>query len=841
MYNIQQFRVDHLLQTLFINFSSKSVLNLFFHQLFPLLTLLLVILVLVGIILFIRKIISFNLSLKEPSILLELTPPANVEQSALMTEQLSTLLHSLGESMSLKDRILGRKPRFSLEIVSTHDKGIRYMLRTRAKNANTIHKALLSYLPSISIKTVEDYLPENLQTLNHSAILEFKLAKHFAIPLKKHDNLDDFDPIAYITGMMTKLYPSELLSIQLVVTPSKLREVKKIRKMIFKNGDVIGYLKKPKFLPFLGVKEGLINRSSFEQEYTKSVNAKINQPLFECSLRVFLLMKDKQTLKERAQGLISSFSIFSKHDDQSIIPIRGLQLNIFKKYLSFIFLKRLFGISNRFVLSVSEVSSIYHFPFTSVTKTENLVKTYSKQLPAPLSLKQAKELDITFAKNVYGGTTTQIGLKKDERRRHMYIIGATGTGKSTMILSMVNQDIKEGRGVAVIDPHGELAETVLQCIPEERKNDLIYVNPDDLQYPIGINLMELTPGLSEDDSLREKEFIAESVISLFRKVFASDMKGNPHRIEYILRNTIHTAFTVDNPTLFTIFELLNNPPYQKKVVAKLKDENLKNFWKFEYGKAGDYQKVKMVSPVTARIGRFLFSPSAKRMLEQPKSTINFDEILNGKILVCNLAKGKLGEDTSQVLGIMILNKLQLASLRRTRIPASERKDFYLYVDEFQHFATRSFVEMLSESRKYKLNLIIAEQSTSQQDDRDLVHIILANVGTVVCFKTANPEDEKLLLPQFEPYIDKGEIYNLPAFHFYMRSSALNPEEPYSGETILLNINNMKNKTSDFIDASRTNWAIRYMHKEVTADMPVVETENVMQKKTITNDGLPDDE
>ena len=211
------------------------------------------------------------------------------------------------------------------------------------------------------------------------------------------------------------------------------------------------------------------------------------------------------------------------------------------------------------LLSVSEIADLYHFPYTKTTKTENIVKVYSKELPAPLSLKQGiKHLDNIFAKNTYGEQITMIGLTGEERRRHGYIIGATGTGKSTMILSMINEDLSHKKGIGVIDPHGELAETILNLIPEERKDDLIYVNPDDLQYPIGINLMELTPGLSEEDSLREKEFIAESVISLFRKVFSSDMNGTPHRIEYILRNTIHTAFTVENPTLFTIFELLNN-------------------------------------------------------------------------------------------------------------------------------------------------------------------------------------------------------------------------------------------------------------------------------------------
>lgn len=293
-------------------------------------------------------------------------------------------------------------------------------------------------------------------------------------------------------------------------------------------------------------------------------------------------------------------------------------------------------------------------------------------------------------------------------------------------------------------------------------------------------------------------------------MFSDGSSGHPHRIEYILRNTIHTAFTVENATLFTIFDLLNNPPFQKQVIQKLQDENLKNFWKYEFGMAGDFQKVKMVSPVTARIGRFLFSPSAKRILEQEKSTINFDEILDSKkILVCNLSKGNIGEDTSEVMGIMILNKLQLAALKRARREQQFRNQFYLYVDEFQNFATPSFVQMLSEARKYGLNLIIAEQSTSQQSDKNLTHIILANVGTVVSFRSANPIDEELLLRQFSPYVDRGEISNLPAYHFFMKISALHPEEPFSGETMPLNLNADNDFRKRLVDVSRERNAILY--------------------------------
>jgi putative uncharacterized protein (fragment) len=255
------------------------------------------------------------------------------------------------------------------------------------------------------------------------------------------------------------------------------------------------------------------------------------------------------------------------------------------------------------------------------------------------------------------------------------------------------------------------------------------------------------------------------------------------------------------------FDLLNDPKYRRKVIKTIEDSNLLNFWKNEFGKAGDMQKVKMAAGITAKIGRFLFSASARQVLEQPKSTINFDEIINsGKILICNVSKGLLGEDTSELFGITILAKLQLASLRRARLQQSERRAFYIYVDEFQNFATTSFVQMLSESRKYKVFMIMAEQSTSQQSDQQTVNIILANVGTIVCFRTGNPQDEQRLLPMFSPYIESSEISNLPAYNYYVRLAAVNAQEPLSGETLLLEDEGNKTVRDAVITHSRKCYA-----------------------------------
>ena len=347
------------------------------------------------------------------------------------------------------------------------------------------------------------------------------------------------------------------------------------------------------------------------------------------------------------------------------------------------------------------------------------------------------------------------------------------------------QDIRVGNGITVIDPHGDLADRILRYIPEERIKDVIYMNPDDLTHPIGMNLLELSPDLEGDDLLREKDLITEATISVLRKIFSEDDSGG-HRIEYVLRNTIQTALTLEEPTLFTIFELLNDAKFRRSVVKTLEDKSLKDFWNNELGKAGDMQKVKMAAGITAKIGRFLFSASARRMIEQPKSTINFEDVLaSNKILICNFSKGLLGEDTSALFGTTVLAKLQTAALRRARMEQIDRTPYYLYVDEFQNFATMSFVQMLSEARKYKLFLTMAEQSTSQQDEQRLVDIILANVGTVVCFRSGSPSDERLVLPLFMPFIQQGEIANLPAYSYYVRISAVNAQEPMSGMTVVI--------------------------------------------------------
>lgn len=794
------------------------------------------------------KLLEAYRLLKQQVTYLKLTPPAFNDKTPLATEQLFSVLHGLEATRTLTDKLLRRKVVLSLEVVSSRDAGIRFIICVPKADEALLQQNIASYLPDVRIKKTKDYLPASLKT---ARVVEFKQTGHFAYPLQDHASLELHDPIAYLTGVMTKLEPSELIVFQIVLSPAKVAEAHRINKKILANKDARSRLSKSyhplNFMYFLstiirlpliviggilhaifwdydtgskGVVMSVAPTSQAEQDLVNSIHNKLKQPLFRVSIRA-LVVSGAQSKKQKTKGLRTSLTSFTVPKYQSLQARRNWT-PLLTRYRLFSLKNRLPSLyaSNSCVLSASEVSSLYHFPHSVSGKTENVVKSLSKTLPAPVSLKNGSKIGILIGENHHHGSVTPIGLTQAERERHMYIIGGTGNGKTTMLLYSIVQDIQNGNGVAVLDPHGDLAETILRHIPKERINDVIYLNPDDLTHPIGINLLELPDGLTGDELLREKDLVTESTISVLRKIFSDDDSGG-HRIEYILRNTIQTALTLQGTNLFTIFRLLNDAKYRTSVVRDLEDEDLKNFWKNEMGKAGDFQRVKMSAGITAKIGRFLFSASAKRILEQEKSTIDFSDILDSKkILICNFSKGLLGEDTSTLFGTTILAKIQVAALRRARTKQANREPYFLYVDEFQNFATMSFVQMLSEARKYKLFLTMAEQSTSQQDEQRLVDIILANVGTVVAFRSGSPADERLILPLFTPFINEGEIANLPAYNFYVRIAAVDPQEPMSGITVLLDNDGSENTANDVVELSRRTYGrIKLVEDKTEAQAP----------------------
>jgi hypothetical protein len=805
---------------------------------------------------------------RQKTVLLELTPPATAKKSPEATTQFFTVLHTVMQLQTWRDVFIGRRNTFSLEVASTREHGIRYYIRLPDRDAALFQQQITAYLPDIRFKRVEEYLDSSMSESSYNSVADYKQARHFAYPLASHDSLSEHDPIAYITAAMTKLSPHELIVFQMVLSPANPREASKIsNKLILGKTlrlsrihwplpfrivghiirfffgilrfvlEVIGEMIRPRYELPKKYNVTVPQTTTRAQNTIDSINQKLSQSLFEASVRTLIVSKEKSKINQNSKGLQAALGSFKVIGYQALHPRGHFPSIITVRYRFYQFRHRMPALftNNSMVLAVSEAASLFHFPYSGTNAIENVISSLSRTLPAPVSLKDDSPLSVLIGENNHHGSTTPIGLTESERERHMYIIGGTGNGKTTMLQYAIVQDIQNGHGVAVIDPHGDMAKEIASRIPEHRIKDVIYFNPDDLSYPIGMNLLELDENLEGDDLLREKDLITESVVSIFRKIFSDDDSGG-HRIEYILRNATQTALTIKDATLFTIYDLLNDGKYRRKVITKLTDENLQKFWRNEFGKAGNFQQIKMAAGITAKVGRFLFSASAKRILEQPKSTINFDDIMNeSKILICNFSKGMIGEDTSELLGTAVLAKLQLASLRRARIEQDDRKPFYLYVDEFQNFATVSFVQMLSESRKYKLFLTMAEQSTSQQADKDMINVILANVGTVVTFRTGNPADEKILLPLFNPYLNEGEIMNLASFNFYMRLAAVHSQEPLSGMTLLLNDHVSKDTFNKVVSESRKSHGVKPILKtSIDSNMNPVsnraDTTNIPEEK-----------
>ncbi|KKQ60268.1 MAG: hypothetical protein US81_C0027G0004 [Parcubacteria group bacterium GW2011_GWE2_38_18] len=363
----------------------------------------------------------------------------------------------------------------------------------------------------------------------------------------------------------------------------------------------------------------------------------------------------------------------------------------------------------------------------------------------------------SFGETTYRNQLRKFGIKTDDRRRHMYFIGKTGMGKSTILENMIIEDIKAGHGVAVVDPHGDLAEKIIQFIPSDRINDVIYFNPADNEYPFAFNVVEqVEPHL--------RHLVASGLIGVFQKLWA-DSWGP--RLEYILRNTILAILDYPGSTLLGITRMFSDKKFRKKVIDKVQDPVVKAFWVNEFASYADKFASEAVSPIQNKVGQFLSSSLIRNIVGQVKSTINIREIMDGqKILILNLSKGRIGEDNSSLLGAMMITKIQLAAMSRVDIEEKDRKDFYLYIDEFQNFTTESFTNILSEARKYHLNLIMAHQYIEQLGE-EVAAAVFGNVGTLIVFRVGAGDAEELI-KEFTPTFVEEDMVNLPKYEFYIK-------------------------------------------------------------------------
>ncbi len=390
----------------------------------------------------------------------------------------------------------------------------------------------------------------------------------------------------------------------------------------------------------------------------------------------------------------------------------------------------------------------------------------------------------------------KFGIKPDDRRRHVYAIGKTGTGKTTLLENMAIQDIQSGRGVGIVDPHGEFAQKMLDFIPRERVNDVIYFSPADLQYPIAFNVIEQVDP-------EHRHLVASGLVGVFKKLWAETWGP---RLEYLLRNAILSLLEYPGSTLLGIMRMLTDKDYRNKVVEKTQDPVVKSFWLDEFARYPDRFMVEAVAPIQNKVGQFLTSSLIRNIVGQTRSAIDLREVMDqGKILIMNLSKGAIGEDNSALLGAMLITRLQLAAMSRIDIPEEQRRDFYLYVDEFQNFATESFANILSEARKYRLNLILAHQYIAQMEEsvRDAA---LGNVGTLVAFRVG-AYDAEYLEKEFAPEFSAHDLVNLGFADIYLRLMIEGmASRPFSAHTLppLASLNQVEREK--IINVSRERYA-----------------------------------
>ena len=369
-----------------------------------------------------------------------------------------------------------------------------------------------------------------------------------------------------------------------------------------------------------------------------------------------------------------------------------------------------------------------------------------------------RDSDITLFGDVnYRNQQARFGIKTDDRRRHMYVIGKTGMGKSEMLKSLAIQDIQNGRGIAFIDPHGDTVEDLLDYIPEERIQDVIYINPADLPYPVAFNVMEQVDA-------DKRHLVADGVMNVFKKIWVDVWSP---RMEYILNNCILALLETPDATLLGINRMFAEKDYRNFVVNQLKDPVVKAFWTQEFAKYQEKFATEATAAIQNKVGQFTSSALIRNIIGQPKSTLDMRKIMDSeKILLVNISKGRVGEDASRLLGALIITKLQLAAMSRVDIPEKERKDFILYVDEFQNFATSSFANILSEARKYHLSLVIAHQYVAQMDET-VADAVFGNVGTIVSFRVG-AEDAEMLEKELAPEFLATDIVNLGKRQIYLK-------------------------------------------------------------------------
>src|SRR3989344_1336710 len=692
--------------------------------------------------------------------LLMLEIPRENDKKELAAEQMLAALHGILRSRR-ELRLSGTlQEHISLEIAAKGQR-IRFYIWTPKHLQAFVEGQIYAQYPTVQITEVEeDYSERQLpQEVIHTT--ELTLTENETMPIKTFTSFE-VDPLAAITATLAKLdKENEEMWIQIMARPIAddwhRRGVKMVNRIrggrgglttggtatLTYAGQAFAALVRP---PAGGGKEGGSEPelSELDKARIAAIETKTQKLGYQVKIRLLYAGSDPRTARLRMQALVGAFKQFNTTN-----------LNGFKvKNTSFKDDKQLeyqtrFFIDHGFILNIEELASLFHLPHTTV-ETPNIVWATTKTAEPPANIPIAEpghEEEISlFGVTNFRGDNTVFGIRRDDRSRHMYILGQTGTGKSGALELLTISDIYYNKGFAVIDPHGDYAQHVLKFIPANRIDDVVYFNPADTDYPIGFNPLEIS-----DPSL--KGHISSQVVGVLKKLFAESWGP---RLEYILRYTLLALLDFPNSTMLDITRMLTDRHFRADVIKYIDDPVVRNFWTVEFASWNDKFATEAVAPVLNKVGAFTANPMIRSIVGQPKSTFDIRNIMDeGKILVVTLSRGLIGEDNAGILGSLMVTKIQLAAMGRADMPEAKRTPFYLYVDEFQNFATESFATILSEARKYGLNLTVANQYISQMGE-EVRGAVFGNVGTVMSFRVS-PDDAPFLQKYFEPEFEAANL------------------------------------------------------------------------------------
>ena len=773
------------------------------------------------------------------SVLLMLEIPKTNDKQELSAEQMFASLHGiLRDSESLKGSG-GVQEHLSFEVVSTGGQ-IRFYVWTPKTLQSFVEGQIYAQYPTVQIYTIDHDYVDNREKHEVIYTAELGLTENTALPIKTFESFE-VDPLAGITGTLAKLDSdhSEELWIQILTRPiadswhkdtdNWIKVIKSGKNSFrFFNIDITWILQAISALwtPPAGgtASDTKIELSERAKTQISAAEQKATKLGYEVKIRLAYLGNSEINAKLNMQALVGTFKQFNSTNLNGFKQLGGS----FNKEDLDAYKMRQFT-NPGFILNISELASVYHLPHTSV-ETPNIAWATSKtaeppaKLPLITGIASTDENISAFGLTNFRGINHQFGMLRKDRSRHVYIIGQTGAGKSGLLELFALSDIFYNQGYCIIDPHGDFAVNNLRFIPQNRIKDVVYFNPADTQYPVAFNPLELS------DPTRKPNVCSE-VIGVLKRMFG-DSWGP--RLEHILRYTLLALLDRPDSTLLDISRILTDKDFRKETLEYCTDVTVLQFWKQEFGQWNEKQVNESIAPVLNKVGAFTANPIIRNIIGQPRSSFDVRKIMDeGKILVVNLSKGLIGEDNAGILGSFLVTKIQLAAMSRSDIPdVSKRRPFYLYVDEFQNFATDSFSVILSEARKYGLNLTVANQYIAQMTDsvRDAV---FGNVGTTISFRVS-ADDAPILVKQFEPTFDGSDLIQMNNRHFVI-SMIINGEKAPAFSATTLNIPQASTDNLDAIITNSRNLFSR-ARAEVEAEIRATIEQSEKYKKELSDSG-----